>query len=141
MNPWTCAQVEEQIDLYAAGECDAPDRQAVEQHVQTCEPCAEKLRAAQHLRGLLDLHFREEEQLQRLRSRLEVEQHKLPFKKPGLVPFLRKAAALAAMLLVVVGLFQWLGTNSRWDRGGTGGSPLARGPDTGVWDIPDGKQL
>jgi hypothetical protein len=137
MNPWTCTKVEEQIDLYAAGESDAAARQAIEQHVQDCRACAELCREARRLQGLLGLHFQAEGRLPQLLSRLEAELHKVPLKKARLTAFARTAAALAAMLLVVVGLFQWLGP----DHSPGQGSLFARALDPRGWDVPSRKEM
>ena len=63
MSDWTCEQVEAWIDLYAAGEADAPTRAAVGRHLKACPSCAESHGQAQQLLGLLDQHFQESERL------------------------------------------------------------------------------
>ena len=73
MSDWTCEHVEEWIDLYAAGEADAPTRAAVGRHLKACPSCAESHGQAQQLLGLLDHRFQESERLKRLWSRLEAQ--------------------------------------------------------------------
>jgi hypothetical protein len=140
MTPWTCTEVENQIELYAAGESDEPARAAIGDHLRRCATCSRAYREAQQLLGLLDTRFQEEDRLSRLRALLEVEDQRLKFRRSPVLPFLRKASALAAMLLVVVGLFQWLGGDRPGRPGGTGGPQFAQGPDPEEWRVPDFNQ-
>jgi hypothetical protein len=107
MRALTCSDVEAQIDLHAAGECSAAESAAISRHLEQCERCAQTFREAQQAIGLLDAHSQQAERLERLHDRLEVVR-KSPPRGTRILPFFRSAAALAAMLLVVVGLFVWL---------------------------------
>jgi hypothetical protein len=101
MNPLTCQDVAAQIELYAAGEGDGPERTAIEQHLAHCDACTRVMDEAEQLAGLLDLHFQEAERLQRLHARLEGETRH-PAARFG--PVVRRVAALAALLFLAVGL-------------------------------------
>src|SRR5439155_23543886 len=70
MNPPTCMEVMEQIDLYAAGECDAAEARRLAAHIAACPSCAPRLRKATALQGVLTLRFRERENLLALHERL-----------------------------------------------------------------------
>jgi hypothetical protein len=104
MNALTCQQVEEQLDLLAAGECDRPTRHAVEHHLETCAACSASYAESRHLQGMLDLHWNEEAAIQRLRQRIEVTERES--RRPRLLkwPFLNRAVGLAALLLLTFGL-------------------------------------
>ena len=106
MSDWTCEQVEDSLDLYAAGEADAPTLAAVARHLRDCPRCQESQRQAQQLIGLLDQRFQEPDRLQRLWGRLEAERKPTPV---ILRPMVWRAAALAASVLAAFGLSGWLG--------------------------------
>jgi hypothetical protein len=116
MKTLACDDVEAQIELYAAGECDPAASAAVRAHLAGCDRCGRSMEEARRLLGLLDARYQEQERLTRLWDRLETEEGR-PFWPPSMKhPWLRRAVALAAMLLLVVGLFGWLSG----DRSGTG---------------------
>jgi hypothetical protein len=94
--------VEAEIDLYAAGECDPHTASAVADHLASCPACADSWAQARRLVGLLDLHARLPEQLARLQARL-IEEARPP-RRARLLPFVRPLRALAALLLVTLGL-------------------------------------
>jgi hypothetical protein len=98
----TCHEAEAQLDLLAAGECDRPTRQAVEGHLDQCPACAASYAESRRLLALLDLHW-DEAGPQRLRKRIEEEGRRLR-RERVVLPFFRRAAALAAMCLVTLGL-------------------------------------
>jgi hypothetical protein len=125
MKPLTCSEVEAQIELFAAGECDEPTSSAIREHLADCPHCAEALRPAQQLLGLLDIRFQEAERLERLRQRLAAEQVPVVQSQARILPFLRRAGALAAMLLVAVGLFLWLRPGPTSGPGDKGDGDLA----------------
>src|ERR1700691_6046987 len=102
MNVLTCQQVEETLDLLAAGECERPTRRAVEQHLDGCPTCATKFADSQRLQGLLDLHWNEADQLRRLHERIDEAAHQT--RRPRLLvgPWMQRGAALAALLLVTI---------------------------------------
>jgi anti-sigma factor RsiW len=47
MNAMTCQEVESQLDLLAAGECDPPLREALQAHLQQCPTCAARYAESQ----------------------------------------------------------------------------------------------
>jgi hypothetical protein len=97
----TCAEVEAQIELYAAGECTAPTAGAVADHLARCPACAAAEEQARRLVGLLDLHARLPAGLARLQARLQAEARP---RRARLLPFVRPLRSLAALLLVTLGL-------------------------------------
>jgi hypothetical protein len=103
----TCPEVAEQIDLYAAGECAGADRLAIRRHLEGCPACAQTHEEARHLQGLLDLRLQEADRLRRLRQRLEAEDVPRLLPLPKRLSFSRQAAALAALLLLTIGLSWW----------------------------------
>jgi hypothetical protein len=136
MNAMTCDEVQEQLDLLAAGECDRPVRDAALRHLDECRVCAAGYAESQRLLGLLDLQWHQAA-LERLRQRIEqqeeqaaprrAERRKPPEagraerrKPPGntrryetLLPFVRRAGALAALFLMTVGLLWLWSTDQR----------------------------
>jgi hypothetical protein len=107
MTPLSCSQVEEQIELYAAGECEAPLRAAIEQHLAHCPVCARSLEESQRLIGLLDLHGQQADGLRRLHARIAEEAR--PRRARRVVQQIwQPMRALAALLLVTLGLTWWL---------------------------------
>jgi hypothetical protein len=109
MNAKSCQDVEEQLDLLAAGECDQATRLAVERHLGGCPACAARYAESQKLLGLLDLCW-DERRSARLRERIEQEERRGQ-RRQSLLPFVRRAAALAALILLTVGLM-W--TQPKW---------------------------
>jgi hypothetical protein len=103
MNPLECAQIEELLDLCAAGECDDAGKEAVARHVAGCPRCEAELSRARAVAGLLDLHFRRDDGLARLERRLR-QQVRLPAAAWRRVSGLRPLLSLAAMLLLSLGL-------------------------------------
>src|SRR5438105_1219339 len=113
MNALTCEEVQQQLDLLAAGECDPTAREALEHHLQHCPTCAAGYAESQRLLGMVDLHWNQRG-LERLRQRID--QHALCHRKLRLfTPFVRGAVAAAAMLLIAVGLIWW---RPPWDTNG-----------------------
>lgn len=107
MTPTDCERFDELLDLYAAGECDPGSASLVRAHLDDCPRCRESLRHSRELLGLLDLHFREEEALTRLGGELR-RQARRDRPAPAHLKFVRPLAALAAMLLVFLGMGLWL---------------------------------
>src|SRR6516162_220032 len=70
MNAMKCEEVREQLDLLAAGECEAATKAAIEQHLGDCPACAAAYAESERLVGLLDLHWNDQ-RLERLRQRIE----------------------------------------------------------------------
>jgi hypothetical protein len=101
MNAMTCEQVQDQLDLMAADACDAPTRQTLERHLEQCPACAASYAESRRLLGLLDLHF-DQRGPERLRQRIERDARRARW-----APFVRAAVAVAALLLITVGL-TWL---------------------------------
>ncbi len=115
-----CRHVEMQLSAYVDGQCDAPQRQAVEAHVQECFECAATLRAMRlgvdALRGMETVEVSDAFWL-RLRERL-------PEKRPSLwqrwITTLRwgwaerqrvafQRVAVAAVALIVIAVPSWMG--------------------------------
>jgi anti-sigma factor RsiW len=102
MSPLSCPDVEARLDLYAAGECDPAEADAVRRHLAECPRCAAACDEARQLVGLLDLRLQEPERLSRLESRIAAEER--PARRVLRFPAaLRRVAALAAMLLLTAG--------------------------------------
>jgi hypothetical protein len=107
MSPLSCAEVEGRLDLFAAGECDAPEAEAIGRHLAACPRCATAYQQARELLSLLDLRLQEPERLRRLYERLAAEA--APRRAVRRFPAgVRRLAALAAMLLLAVGPLFWL---------------------------------
>lgn len=107
MSGMTCSDVETQIDLYAAGECDPPEAAAIERHLARCRACAQALEEARGLVGMLDARFRQEDQLRRLHARLTAEDIR-PARILRFAPMVRRVTGLAAAVLLTFGLFALL---------------------------------
>jgi hypothetical protein len=107
MNEPTCQTVQEQIDLYVAQECDPSARTAIARHLESCAACTQAYRDAQELLGLLDVHYQAPARLERLGSQLDVEAQRRR-SRFRLSPVALRAAALAALLLLMVGVYTWL---------------------------------
>jgi ferric-dicitrate binding protein FerR (iron transport regulator) len=106
MNPLTCAQAEEQLELFALDECPEPLHSAIAAHLETCPTCRRSLSDARQLVGLLDLQHQEQDRLRRLFERLDTENRFRPLRN-RVLHFPRRLAALAALLLLAFGL-SWL---------------------------------
>jgi hypothetical protein len=115
MNTLTCEQVEEQLDLLAAGESDRPTRRAVEAHLEKCPACSASYAECQRVQGMLDLHYNEADRQKRLRRRIEADR---AARRRRVLPFVKRAAALAALLLVTFGLVLLL---PNWKESAPGG--------------------
>lgn len=101
-----CQEIDEHLEEYAAGECDAALAEAVERHLADCPSCRQKHADSERLLGLLDWHFRADDGFGRLAVVLQQEQRRVaPWR---IVPFARRLAAVAAVLLVLFGLSGWL---------------------------------
>ena len=107
MSPLSCPEVEAQLELYAARECDAPTGAAIARHLAGCPGCSRAFEEAQQLAGLLDLHLRAPEGLRRLRARAQAESRRLPMRR-RVLPFLPRLASVAALLLLTVGAWRWV---------------------------------
>jgi hypothetical protein len=105
MSTLTCNQVLEEIELYAAGECDPAQREAIEQHIAGCTSCAGALEEAREVVGWVTLSMREPAALERLRDSVAKEARRPRQSRHLLV---LKVAAMAAVLLLTVGLFFWM---------------------------------
>jgi hypothetical protein len=102
MNTMMCHDVEEQLELLAAGECDASMSEAIRRHLAQCPTCAASSAASRRLQGLLHLQWNDSG-LDRLRNRIELEERRS--RRPyQFAPSVRRVAALAAMVLVAAGL-------------------------------------
>jgi hypothetical protein len=109
MSPLSCPDVEARLDLYAAGECDPAEADAIRRHLSQCPRCAAACDEARQLVGLLELRLQEPECLLRLETRIAAEEQprrrvlRFPFQ-----PAVRRVAALAAMLILTAGPVGWL---------------------------------
>jgi hypothetical protein len=102
-----CTAVEDLLALYAAGECDHGVKKDIRAHLLECTPCQQKLDEVRQVVGLLDLHHRAEAGLARLKQSLQREVQR----RPAVIhrwPHVQRLAAVAALLLVVLGLGLWL---------------------------------
>jgi ferric-dicitrate binding protein FerR (iron transport regulator) len=106
MSALTCPEVKELIDLHAAGACDAATDAAMRRHLATCPDCACARREAERLQALLDSHYRTPDALERLHRRLDAEARPRR-ERARRLPLQRRAAVLAAVVLLTVGL-TWL---------------------------------
>ncbi len=106
MNPLTCREAEESLELFALGECPRPLADAVAAHVADCPACRRSLTRVRQLLGLIDLHYQEPERLRRLFDRLGAEDRPGMLRK-RVLHFPRQLASLAALLLIALGL-GWL---------------------------------
>jgi len=98
MNEVTCVEAQAQLDLLAAGECDEPASAGLRRHLKACPACAASYAEAERLMGLLAVHLDESGPARVLRRIRQQE------RRPAVLPFARRAAAMAAMLLVTIGL-------------------------------------
>ncbi len=138
MNPLTCNEVEERIDLYAADECDEPTSAAIDCHLADCSTCAGKYDDSRKMVALLDLRLREPDRLRRLHSALDREAAARR-RRSTVLPFLQRAVAVAALLLVTFGLIDRLGPSLGADRDGTTESLVAVLAPTATRAIPEPK--
>jgi hypothetical protein len=114
MKPLSCLEVLEQIELYATGECDETEKSAIRQHLAHCPACFRAEQEARAMLGLLDLRLQEPDRLRRLQARLCTEEGRP--RSVTLLPFARRIAAIAAMLLLAVGLSVWFRVQESLDQ-------------------------
>jgi hypothetical protein len=107
MKTLSCPEVEALIELYAAHECDSAESQSIRAHLTTCASCQDKLAEARRVLTHLDLHYRADAALAHLHRRIEAEAHPHRPTIRRLWPGTQRFAAVAALMLVTVGL--WLG--------------------------------
>lgn len=107
MNRPTCEDVAPLIDLFAAGECGPGEEKAVRAHVPACPACRAALDEARQLQGLLDIQFGQPAALEWLSKKLKADPRRGGASVPWLLP-LRQFAAVAALLLVAMGLALFL---------------------------------
>jgi hypothetical protein len=114
MNSLSCAEVVEQLELYALHEGAAATSEAVAQHLARCLSCARAYQRARHMLVLLDLTERQPAALARLRVRIAGEARRA--EPPKLLrPGPRRGLALAALLLITLGLGWMLGLPMKRD--------------------------
>jgi hypothetical protein len=111
MNALTCNQVQDDIELFAAEECDAPTRAAIQRHLAGCPACNAVLDEARQMLGLLTLRLREPAGLARLQQRLGAEARKR--ERPAIILFVGRVTAFAAVLLLTVGMYFWFSPAGR----------------------------
>ncbi len=107
MTEWTCEQVEPLLDLDVAGECEPAEHAAVAEHLERCPKCAAAWSEARRVRDLLDLHYQAPARLKRLHKRLR--QEALTHPRARILSLAQRFGALAALLLVTLGLALLLG--------------------------------
>lgn len=71
MNPMTCNEVDEQIEMFAAGECDPPAASAIRRHLSGCARCIKAEMEARQFLDMMNLRLQEPDRLQRLLERIE----------------------------------------------------------------------
>jgi hypothetical protein len=98
--------VEEQLDLLAAGECEPETQRAIDAHLATCAACTAQLVESRRLIGLLTLDM-DTAGPRRLCERIERDNRRLSA-RPHILPFVRRLAAVAALLLISCGLLWFL---------------------------------
>jgi predicted anti-sigma-YlaC factor YlaD len=106
MKAMTCAEVQEQLDLLAAGACDSATRTAIERHMRECPACAARRAESERLVGLLDLQWNQAA-VERLQQRIEAAARPQR-KRRFAAPFVRSFVAAAAVMLIAAGLLWWL---------------------------------
>src|SRR5262249_24417004 len=79
------------------------EEKAVRAHVADCADCRHALDEARQVQGLLDVHFGQQAALSRLGEKLKAETRRQPPSAPWILS-LRRFAAVAALLLVTLGL-------------------------------------
>jgi hypothetical protein len=111
MTTITCAGVREQLELFALGECDARTQRAIDKHLADCPACAAELAEVRQLIDLVDLHEQAPDRLERLHDILadEARPREIRRLRSRLVRFPRQVAALAAALLLTLGLTRLAG--------------------------------
>jgi hypothetical protein len=102
MIAWTCDRVAEELDLYAAGESAAAEQAAVETHLKSCGACQANLASSRRLLHLLDLRAAEPVRLTRLQALIRQEARQR--RRSPVLTLVRRYAALAALLMIGVGL-------------------------------------
>lgn len=104
MTPLTCTEADALIDLYAADACDAAETAAVSAHLATCPSCEAAVERSRELIAGLDWRARETPARERLRDAIEAEARPRFRPRAAPVTWSRRLGALAALLLVVLGL-------------------------------------
>jgi hypothetical protein len=107
MRPLSCEEVDELLPWYAAGEGEPDPRELVEQHLAHCPRCRQGYAETERLAALLDWHHRAGEGLQRLQERLREESQRGAARR-AVLSFVRRLAAVAALLLLALGLTRWV---------------------------------
>src|SRR5262245_12788152 len=109
MSPLSCQDVLEHIELHTAGETDPALAADLDRHLSACPSCRRAHEEAVELVALLDWEHRADAGLARLEERLLDRPGVLPFRRPQR-PVWRRLAAVAALLLALLGLGVWLPT-------------------------------
>lgn len=124
MKPMTCTDVDEHIELFAAGECAAPMASAIRRHLSGCVRCMNAEVEARQFMGMMDLRLQEPDRLQRLLDRIATESSPVPPIAPTVPNAKQKRRAmpvrsnsfasrqrwfaLAASILLPIGIGIWL---------------------------------
>jgi hypothetical protein len=112
MTTLTCDEVDAQLELFAGGECAEAEEAVIAAHLAGCRRCANAAAEARMLVGLLTLRHQEDAARLRLRKALDADRAApviLPLRRPSMsLKLTRRIAAVAAMLLCVVGAWSML---------------------------------
>src|SRR5262245_28647207 len=73
MKPMTCNEVDEHLELFAAGECGAPLASAIRRHLSGCVRCLNAEVEARQFMEMMNLRLQEPDRLQRLLTKIEGE--------------------------------------------------------------------
>jgi hypothetical protein len=112
MSALTCPEVQAQLDLLAAGECDLPTRAGLEAHLRECPACAAVYAESQRVLTLVRLHC-DGDAIERLRLRIERESQQQRTSRRFL-PFVKRTLVAAAVFLVCIGVLSWLPQTARF---------------------------
>jgi len=124
MNPMTCNDIDEQIELFAIGECDPPTEAAMRRHMAGCARCARAETEARRFLSLVDFRMQETDRLERLLDRIEAEAKPapatLPMTRAKRTASNKRWFALAASILLPLGIGIWLTPSDETsDKGGS----------------------
>ncbi len=136
MTPITCADVRERLELFALDECEPGEGPAVAAHLAGCPDCRAALADVRQVIDLVAMHAQAPARLRRLHAALPSRARPLPASRPRawVLPFFRRAAAVAAALLVMLGLTRLGGLVPDAADGSGGGVTLALVSPPGMRD-------
>lgn len=103
LNDMDCGRAMERMDTYLDRELAAAEREALDRHLETCQPCAEELRNRTVLRGRIRAAVRGMEAPADLRARIVAATQETPAAGQPARRWHRWAAGIAAAVMVMVG--------------------------------------